>query len=463
MFHGSIPSDMRRIVAEVLSGTKPQRSFVGCSGNFTVERLLWASGRTEIHSNDVTIYSSFLGWYLAGQDFRAELREPDAFPWLVEGMETKQGQVATAMLLSDMAWMLSARTRHHRRMANEFVEKWPALLAKTIERIEKLTVRLSSYSAMDVVQWLDQVDDGLLIMFPPFFAGDYKSQFSKVEAFIDWDEPFYLEMNDERKTELLDKCVEKENWIVGLHERWDELEPFLLGRTQTTNRGVPIYIYSNQRSTKRIVCPKQDLEHYPIRRLDETDEISDLIGIQDITSGQFALLRSEYMNANIRPGQPSVTYAVVVENQRGDARLAGCLAFNPSSTNSISSAWGDGPEVYMLSDFPVSSSAYPRLSKLIVGVALSVELRMKLERSFKRRMRLVATTAFTKNPVSMKYRGIMRLVTRKEQDVKDRGDHANQKYMLNYAGKAGQWSLEEWLRIWKRKHGKRDGFSTRKP
>ena len=53
------------------------------------------------------------------------------------------------------------------------------------------------------------------------------------------------------------------------------------------------------------------------------------------------------------------------------------------------------------------------------------------------RVRTIGTTAFTKKPVSMKYRGLFALHNRKED-------------ALNYLGDAGKWTLDEALAWWQK-------------
>jgi hypothetical protein len=74
MFHGSIPAEMRRIIAELLVPHRTQAAYVGCSGNFTIERVLWELGYREIRGNDVQLYSCAIGHLLAGKPFRLDLK-----------------------------------------------------------------------------------------------------------------------------------------------------------------------------------------------------------------------------------------------------------------------------------------------------------------------------------------------------------------------------------------------------
>jgi hypothetical protein len=71
---------------------------------------------------------------------------------------------------------------------------------------------------------------------------------------------------------------------------------------------------------------------------------------------------------------------------------------------------------------------------------LSTEMKAVLEQGLNRRVATIGTTAFTSKPVSMKYRGLFRLHSRKEG-------------RLNYLADTGRWSLAEALTWWQQQHG----------
>ena len=64
MFIGAINSQLRSILAG-FRALQDRPVYVGCSGNFTVERVLTSKGVKELHSNDVSLYS-WAADYLAG-------------------------------------------------------------------------------------------------------------------------------------------------------------------------------------------------------------------------------------------------------------------------------------------------------------------------------------------------------------------------------------------------------------
>ena len=182
------------------------------------------------------------------------------------------------------------------------------------------------------------------------------------------------------------------------------------------------------------------------------------LGGAETSFWQFQTLRSEYMNPFIRPGSASLAIGVMV-----DGLLAGVFAF---STAPSPGAMADPSRIYMLSDFPVAPTDYPRLSKLVLYAALSRESQLLAERAARRRIRHVYTTAFSNRPASMKYRGLFSLHNRVENPTAraawgqhidaEHDPYYSQKYELNYIAPIGAWDLAGGLALWVRKHGMRE-------
>lgn len=131
--------------------------------------------------------------------------------------------------------------------------------------------------------------------------------------------------------------------------------------------------------------------------------------------------------------------AVAVKD--GSGRILGVFAMAPSSYTP--------DEAYLLSDFAVVPTDYPRLSKLVVLAATSSEAQLMCQRTFSRRIRAVSTTAFSNNPVSMKYRGLLRLTKRGPSN------EDGWKFQLQYQGAMGEHSLAQALEKWAKRWGAR--------
>lgn len=201
------------------------------------------------------------------------------------------------------------------------------------------------------------------------------------------------------------------------------LDEYFVGLVQTGQRTMPTFVYSNS-GHKRLIQSKQKIEKVFIER--QNEYIQGPLSIIKLTQGQMNSLRSQYLSMDIVPTGAPVNLGVV----SGD-KLIGCLGFAKSNFS-----WCDA---YMLSDFAINSSRYKRLSKLILAVALSWEIKIILEQYLRTPINTIGTTAFTKKPVSMKYRGMFDLVTRKKEQ-------------LNYRALAGCWDLKEGFKWWMNKH-----------
>jgi hypothetical protein len=442
MFHGSVPADLRSLIHEHAVGWEDGADvYVGCSGNYTIERVLQPRG-FQLHSNDVQAYSSALGFYFADGKVPFDLKPEadDELGWVREYLDGEVGTLAVLMLGTTFLDSVGKPSRWHQRQVAAYRGQFPTLHAKTVQRLRDSPLKLASYSPMDVREWLDDrvPEDAPVAMFPPFFAGDYEQQFKALDKFFDWPQPEYPELDEEGKDELIQQVVDRRDWTIGLHIPRDDLRDHLRGVVQTTNRGVPIYVYSAGTQT-RIVRPRQVVEPIPMPKVSATDDLShaEHLGLHVLTGGQFAQVRSQFMSKQIKPGSPWIAVGVSV-----DGKLAGAFAYGQAPSY-------DPQSVYLLSDFPVSWSRHRRLSKLIVMAALSTESRRLAQRTSNILLDRLRTTAYTNNPQSQKYgRGVPGMKLEKRDDADD-GIH---RYQLNYVAPFGEHTLAQMLDIWQRKH-----------
>jgi hypothetical protein len=443
VFQGTIPQSVRAILYEAAAGWHVDKLAVACSGNFTIERL-FANKFASITGCDVSIYTCALGAFFAGLPFRLELREAyhDQFGWLLPGMTDQTGATATLMLVTSMSDAFDSKNNlrnhaYYKRLVEGYRQQWPGLLEKTRTRLESVGLRLAAFHMGDAVDWLPTVPaDTAVISFPPFFAGGYEKMWAKLDGLFDWDKPGYQELFEERRRIFIDAMTGRDHWAFITPEVQPEFEDHLRGIAQTTNRGVRLHVYTSKSAT-RVVGPHQQTAPVNIPRLAPGDQIGDALRIVDLTKHQFQALRSQYLNPAIKPALASAHYGVMV-----DDKLIGVFAFYKGYK--VPSATPD--TVYLLSDFAVAPTDYAKLSKLVLYAALSRESQLLAERLNRQRIRYVMTTAFTDNPVSMKYRGLFKLENRKETPD---GEH---RYALNYLANAGQWTLEQGMKEWKKRH-----------
>lgn len=437
MFQGTIPQPMRSIVKET-AGTWPRGPlYVPCCGNFTIERSAAGMG-FELHSSDVSIYTSAIGRWLTGQPTGIRLREEsaDELGWLADSLDDGAGTVATLMLGTHFLASVRKEGLWHRRVVASYRTQWEALHQQTVDRLGATELRLASYMAEDVRTWLRTVpEDAPVCSFPPFYGGGYEKMWEPLEEHFTWDAPSYEPLSDADVVDVLASITNRPYWLTASNHDVPELRPHLRGVIKATPRAAPFYVYASAART-RIVAPRQTLQPVTAPRLAQGQEISGPLTLAPLSAGQFNALRSRYLSPRIAPGAAAVAVAV-----KAGGKVIGVFAMSPSNYTP--------DEAYMLSDFAVAPTDYPRLSKLIILAATSSEAQLLCQRAFSRRVRALATTAFTDRPVSMKYRGLLRLTKRAP------ATDGTWRYQLQYQGPMGGHDLAAALETWTRRWGRR--------
>lgn len=431
MFVGSINQDMRSIVSEMSKAWQGLPVYVGCSGNFMVERILAGNGMTGMHSNDVSMYSCAVGNYLAGKEMRVEVKD-ERFAWLKQYMNTQEDVIATLLVCSEYFKFVDKDKPFYKRMAGAYLDQFDRLQKGTVEVVKKALdgVCIAQFHPMDVIDYMREAPkECVAISFPPTYVGGYEKLYAKFDEVFDWDRPDYVIFDEERFAEFEKLVMSKKYWVTLKDCEVPELKEHLCGVVQTGARSKPVYVYSNSPTKCRITMPHQKTEKINIKRA--TGELEGNLRIIRITQGQLNTLRSEYLAKGIIPASAEASFGVLVGNE-----LIGAIAMSRSS---YPGGWCDA---YMMSDFCIRPSIYKRMAKLVLVAALSNEMKEALEQSLSMRVVTIGTTVFTQKSVSMKYRGML--------DVYSKKDGA-----INYVAKAGRWSLEEGFEWWKKKHSQK--------
>ena len=111
MFHGSLPGTVQQILGSIVKEWDVKDIYVGCSGNYTIERMLKGCTDARLHSNDVTVYSCLLGRYFTGQPLDVKIRADYEGPmrFVEKYMTDDAGTIAVMLLLSKMALYLTSK------------------------------------------------------------------------------------------------------------------------------------------------------------------------------------------------------------------------------------------------------------------------------------------------------------------------------------------------------------------
>lgn len=442
-FVGSIPASLRSIVKEAASHWPVEDAYIGCSGNFTIERTLRdLDPAWRLHGCDVSIFTTALGNWLSGKPVELSLTDDwaDELDWFGKYLDGGVGSVAALQLLTHFAPDL--RVDHPWRVRNVEAHRrdFADLHKATVEKLDANRFQLASYRSMDVRDWLDTVvpDDATVLSFPPFDVGGYEKLYARLDEILEWPRPHYEIMTQEGVEAVLRKIVDRPRFLLGVLERREDLEEHLVGYVKEQPSARPFYVYAKGGDQKsRFVAPRMKVEPVTARRLGPGDEIGDRLWLAPLTQGQFFAIRSKYLNAGIKVSVGNLNYPLAV---MVDDKMIGAICYGMRKED----------DLMLTTDLAVAPHDYPKLSKLVVMAAMSKEAQRINERGWACRIRTLQTAVFSNNPSSMKYRSLFAISKREE--LKDDEAH---RFKLTYVANAGQWTLDEALDEWKKKWGQR--------
>lgn len=446
-----MPSSAVKIINKIVSEWDCDRIYIGCSGNFTIERSISNIVDCPITSNDVTIYSSYLGKFFAGESIK-ELHVRDEFiekyGFFEEYMETDVDKIATLMLAADMLSYANDEHIYMKRMYNAYLSQFGDMHKKMKAKLKAVRTKVDTFYHGDVMKMLDEIGENCgFISFPPFFKGGYEKMWKNIEEVFFYEEPEYEVFDPNTSLKMFcDKVMSKDCFIIGTERKVDEMAEFLCGEIQTNN-GKSMYLYSKTKKSHFIENRSKETKAKPVVKITEEDEITSDIEIRQLTLDQFNENRAMYLSTNVtKVANPSASFGLFC-----NGKCFGMFGLANSMTLGAPSDL-EGPAIYLLTDFSISPTKEKNLSKLVLMCILSKEVKLIAERVRNSRVKSVNTNAFSRNPSSMKYRGLFELVGRRVIETDAEGKP--KKYNLSYASKMGQWTLKEGYELWRQRYSK---------
>ena len=443
MFIGTLPRDVASILRPSVESWGAKRLYVGCSGEFTVERAFMDMD-LELHGNDVSLYSVALGQHLIGEHTTARLNpDREDLAWLAPFMETPEALLATIRLSLQFAepWNRREENSYFAGMARAFQSQFPVMHQKVLEKLAKSKLRLTSFSTQDIGEYQDQWTkdpEAGFICFPSLSKGPDK-MYKHFDTFWSWpDAPVFNGFDAGALSGMFSIAMQRDKWAIITQVPMPDIQEHLVGTVQNTARGSVYHVYTDQANKRQVVVPNQKVEDPMVRHATPEDIPGAKLGIFRLTNGEFQSLRSQYLNARIRPGSVTAGFGVTV-----NGLLLGVFAID-TSTKPFDLPGIEAPTVYLMSDFPVVKGK--RIAKLVVMAALSKEAQILMERITKKRVRGMTTTAFTEKPVSMKYRNVFKLLAKNEASEQDKKE--GYAWKLSYGGVMGEWTLAEAMKRW---------------
>ena len=447
-FLGSIAGPLRKVIAAYADElTVPV--LLPCAGNFTVGAALRSGGyRGRITGCDITLYTSALGAYLAGD--HPQVAERDDCPEHLRGLldlSDPAHLAASVSIMLDLRQVWKNQNVWHRRMLANYRRNWPQLMEKTLAKLDAYRAHLNQgggfgYVPQDAAAFLREHDpDHAVFIAPPTFGSrDYINQERMLAAAATWPAPEYTEISF-KDVSIYEQITSFREWMIIMERPLPEVEKILGEPVAVVHKGRKSITYAYAGHSRRRIITRGYLTSrspgpiFPGDRFltgRETPGIIKMDKKQTVRMNElFMSVRVDYFLADV-----ALSLALCL-----DKKIIGKLDFNLTKY-----AWAlpePGHQIYQRSDLAVPS-VEPRLAKLVLMLCQSHEVKQLIDETFKDDVRYAVTTAFSHHPVSMKYRGVYKLHKRLEDP--DSGG-----YRLNYYGELGLWSLAEGYARWLKK------------
>lgn len=434
MFQGVVPKECIAQILRVSEVDKWGRVYNCCSGTFRFEQITLATfPGVEMHSNDVSLYSSAIAGYVLGKpidyEFHGALELVNEFDF--KEPDQRLAALAVAFNLGRFAGgKANVYKTSHR---NHLVANFAGYVERTLEKVRKLPgmIPIKSYSPRDWIEHLDEAIErkAAIFSYPPFYKGGYEKMFEFLAENIKWDAPRYELFDPKALRGLIERVrLAGVPYCILSDQIYDDLKPEL---EFVSGRGHPHYCYvsTGKSSFLQLVPRSAPFRYKPI----DVEKIKpdSVVTIARADAAQMTFLKDVYLKKGITHTPGMVNYLV-----RVDDMLVGGLIYNLDKFARQS--------IYLLSDFSISREG--RLSKLVTRLACNGEILRDMGKRFVDRFNKVQTSAFSEHPASMKYRGIF------EQTKREEIDGPEGKFRLHYVGARIDETPQQAFEWWYGKH-----------
>lgn len=442
MFLGVVPKECLEQIVKIMPPDNWSDAYVCCSGTFRLDRCLnQAYPSVRVHSNDVSLFSSVIGGLATGKpvDFRFQGELQFVEDVLGEMGATPTQRAGAVMVAFEMARFCKRNNtysrRHYEYYQANFAEQLTQAAAKVSAMLEQ--VRIEDYFAGD---WLKHAETaiehgGMIFAFPPFWRGGYEKQFAFLDANIGWTSPEYPVWDPKDLRKAVQSFQDRRaRYCVLTDQLWDDHEPALL-YTKGGRLAHYCYASTDQSSLRRMRGRSAPFKYRIVDPAALTKDSK--VEVVPAKSQAMNFIKDVYLSKSIIHASGEVNYLVFV-----DGALAGGMIYSQTPNGRAM----HGPRVaYLLSDFAITPKG--RIAKLIAMLSTSAALVRAIDLMHVTRIERLMTTAFSKHPDAMKYRGAFKRTGRKEAKL------PGAVWQINYEAAPRPETPQEIYAEWWRKNG----------
>jgi hypothetical protein len=435
MFVGSLDKDSCIAVERILSTVnkvKYPNIYVGCSGNFTFDRIASFYG-FNVYSNDVSLYSRLVAAIVQKESFSVKCVNDELLAVFDTWSETPYTMLVKVMFTMQYGQFARRKNEYQAVMCDTYKKESKQFFDKTIDSFQKskcFDFNIADFFFGDFKAHLNNANENSTVfLYAPTYKGGYEKLYNYVERSFEYERPSYELFDSGNAGSYYRELLESKRACVFSDMLYPETKPFITGRVDKEAGKRSVYFYTNITDDTFYLRPQ-------IKTLDKTPEI---LSINDIITDETDI-RVVQIPTKLVNHYKHLFMSVRVDYNCGGDFAIGFLADKKLfgfATFSKSLGTQDVFELMcLLSDFVVPSSV-DRLSKLLLYLLRSADVSKLLRRHYAFDYKGLQTSVYTDKPVSMKYRGIFQ----------KQGSNENNK--LVYTAKFTNLSIKECYKKWK--------------
>lgn len=441
MFIGSIDKPSRMICENILNkvslAEKPD-IYVGCSGNFTFDRIAAAKG-FRVHSNDVSLYSRVIAGIVTGQRFPFVCKHPTLNAIFANWNDDAQSDLVKIMFAAKFGQFAECKNDFQKTMLENYISGAPAFYEGTLAKFSKNAVfefQIAEFFYGDFKKHVSRSDSSSLVfLYAPTYKGGYEKLYDFINENFDYEKAEYDLFDSKEAGPYYAEVLASKEACIYSDLLYPETEPYLKGEVTYTGSKKTVYLYSSVKEdshsyffaeppkllgkTPRIIPPDKPLPENPEIRV-----VPCKVALVNHYKHLFMSSRVDYSTG-------------------GDFALAFLMNGWIFGFASFASGLGtikDGEYLFLHSDFVVPS-AIDRLSKLLLYILRSEVVYKLILRYYIQAYKGLQTSVYTTRPASMKYRGPFKKLDRKESSPNK----------LTYVAEFTKFSIEECFDKWQKR------------
>lgn len=414
LFVGAIPRDCVSQAFRVIDVDQVTDAYVCCSGSFRFEQALTKyHPNVRIHSNDVSLLSVMLGRALRDEPVEVTFHSELAF--IERALEEGDGSVLDRLAGVILAVRLShfaGSNPYARRHFAHFTLNVRHYLDQARARAEGYLagVKIESFFAGDFREHAERATapGSFIFAWPPTYAGGYERLYKLIDQNSTWSPPSYGVFDPSTLTTWIEKLeAQNQRYVVYADQDLAGRRPH--ARYQQ-GRQKPASLYTNAARAVDIRTPQRVSKPFGYTPIDVSKITRDsVLTVVPVDARRMDFIKDVYLMAGLVHSDGAAGRFLVFI----DGMLAGGFAYDyfRGALGFTDPRISNQSSVYILCDFACSRER--RLSKLIATLTTGHEQFRAIERKRVMRVESIVTTAWTDKPVSMKYRGIFELISRK--------------------------------------------------